>query len=195
MNKLNQFLKKGWKEAVMVSLESDILRIASVPIADPPTAQIFLFEETEHLRKERSGKISVARGSIPFKIEFSLDYLQSGDLRVTVLDATLLYPDTDFYHPKLDPANGIISLGGNVLPATPLPMLLLQLYEVLTYQHLDLRAGSAVNPAACRYLSDHPEVVSGFRVQPLIRRRFGIGGVDQKSKGREHAPASIRNHG
>lgn len=174
----------------MISLESDILRIASVPIADPPTMHIFLFQEIEHLRKERSGKISVAKGSIPVKLEFSLDYFQSGDLRVMVLDATLLHPDTDFYHPNVDPVSGVISLG-RILPRTPFPMLIWRLYEVLTCKHLSLPGESAVNSAACRYFRDHPEVVSRFLVPPLIRRRFRMGGAVQRLKGSENTPASI----
>ena len=178
MNELNQFLKKGWKEAVMFSLESEIFRIASVPIADPPTVHILLFREIEHLRKERSGKISIAKGEMPVMVEFSLDYLQGGDVRATVLDATLLRPDTDLYHPDLDAMNGIISLG-RIFPATPFSKLIRRVYRVLTYQRLNMKEGSAANPAASSYLSNHTEMVCRFRVSPLIRRRFRRGGVER----------------
>lgn len=176
----------------MLSLESDILRIASVPISDPPTTHIFLFQEIEHLRKERSGRISAVKGSIPVKVEFSLDYLTSGAVRVTVLDSSLLRPDTDFFHPAVDPVCGIISLGQDVLPATLLPRLICRLYEVLTsYQRFSLTGGSAANEPACRYLRDHPKMVSTFRVPPLIRIRFRTSGAEQRLNGSESAPSSF----
>lgn len=186
---LNRFLKRGWKEAITLSVESDLLRIASVPVTDPPTMHLLLFQQIEFLRRERSGEISVANNPIAVGVNFPLDYLRSSDPRLyikiaTLLDPVTLDPHPDYFHPNVDSVSGTICLGAGFRPGTPFPALIWHLYEIITYQNFSLDERNALNREACRYLRDHSEVISTLRIRPLRRRRLRASAVVQEVKGK-----------
>lgn len=185
---LCRFLKSGWKAAMALSMESDLLRIASVPIADPPTMHLLLFQQIEYLRRDESGAIVVAKGPIAVGVNFPPDYLRSDDPRLYIKIATLLDPFTldphpEYFHPNIDPVGGTICLGAGFLPGTPFPALIWHLYEIITYQNFSVDERNALNREACRYLRDHSGVVSTLRIPPLRRRKLRASAVVQEVKG------------
>lgn len=172
------FLEDGLRRAMEIASESDILEVIPHPSYSPSLLYLLVFNDVAYLRDSGDNNINVSRGIVCVEIRFPLDYLRSTDSNLylktaTILDpSSLLHPDPYLFHPNYDPVSGCICLGADFLPGTPLNNLIFHIYDIISYSNYSTDERNGLNAVACRYLRDHPEVISNLRIMPLRRRRL-----------------------
>jgi hypothetical protein len=175
---LKRFLAGSLTQASILQSESDILSIIPAPSSDPPTIYLLLFEGLRYLRFGRSGIVEIASDFIPVEVRFPSDYLRTTDQHLylklaTILDAVMLHiPNPDLFHPNYDPISGSLCLGADFRAGTPLNSIIHHIYQIITYQNFSTDERNALDPIACEYLRNHPEVLSQLKNKPLRRRQL-----------------------
>lgn len=162
-------LENSYAEAMRLAERSDVLKLTPIP-PFPPGGYLCEFQ-TPHLRLLPDGVVRVERGLVTAGVVFPEDYLRSTDPRLYLRVASVLTP-FDLLHPNV--RGGVVCLGAAFAPGTALTALLWELYEIVSYQNFTLDERNALNPTACRLLRQHPELLSGLKPEPFLRRRHGM---------------------
>ena len=111
---------------------------------------------------ERDGVITEYQNFL-VGINFDDNYLHRFD---TARVLTVCHPMAIF-HPNIKPP---FICAGSMQPGTPLVDLLYQVYEIITYQNVEMRESHALNPAACAWARRNQAHFPIDR-RPLRRRR------------------------
>jgi hypothetical protein len=164
-----KFLENTYDEARRLAEKSDVLKLSPIP-PFPPGAYLCEFH-VAHLRLLSDGTVRIEQGPVTAGVIFPEDYLRSTDPRLYLRVASALTP-FDLLHPNV--RGGVVCLGAAFAPGTSLTALLWELYEIVSYQNVTLDERNAMNPTACRLLRQQPELLSGLRPEPFLRRRHGM---------------------
>lgn len=167
-NVMQSFLQQVCAEARALSMQSDILTIVN-PEDDPvPSKVLAYFHGVPHLRRCPDGAVEhVAQGSIVVGIAFPCDYLRSTDRWMPLQLISLLAPAT-FFHPNVKAP--VLCPGSQLTPGMSLTGLIYHIYDILTYRNINTDERDALNPEACRYFRQHPEVLAALQPPPLRHR-------------------------
>lgn len=159
------FLEKQEKEGRVLARASDLLQLAPLEYRDSPMAYLVRFRCLGLLH--HAGQV-VEHDDFLIGIRFPEDYLFRFD---TAQVLTWLEP-FDIWHPNIRPP---FVCAGHMQPGTPLVDLVYQLYEIITYQNVEMREHNALNPDACSWARNNLHRLPVDR-RPLKRRTRGRGG-------------------
>ncbi len=150
-------------------MQSEILTIVN-PSDDPFGGKLLChFHNLPHLQRRPDGIVEyVTRGNIVIGIFFPFDYLRSTDRWMSLQLISLLAPAT-FFHPNVKAP--VLCPGSQLTPGMSLTDLIWHTYDILTYRNMNTDERDALDPEACRYFRQHPEVLSELRPPPLRQRR------------------------
>jgi hypothetical protein len=165
---MQSFLRQAYAEGRALSMQSDILTIVN-PADDPMPAKLLAyFYGVPHLRRCPDGTVErVAQGNIVVGIAFPCDYLRSTDRWMPLQLISLLAPAT-FFHPNVKAP--VLCPGSQLTPGMSLTALIWHIYDILTYRNMNIDERDALDPDACRYFRQHPEVLAALRPPPLRHR-------------------------
>jgi len=163
---LTRFLHNAGREAAELNRRSDVVRLA--PVSPDPVETYCCEFRLRYLRPNGSGDIEVAPGPILALIRFPLDYLcpvgpPLGLRVVALLTADVLHPNV---------RGPYVCLGGGFRPATALSVLVMEMYDVLSYRNYTLDH-NALNPAAAEVLRGRPGLLAGLQAPALFPRKSG----------------------
>lgn len=161
-----RFLENTFTEAMELMQKSDILRVSPIPPL-PPSTYLFEFNLPFFLRRLPSGVVEPAAGPVLSILHFPGDYLRSTDSHLYLKVASIL--TTDFTHPNVD--RGVVCLGSQFGPGTPITTLLWEMYDIISYQNVTLDERNALNPEACRLLREHGKLLDQLERKPFMRRK------------------------
>jgi hypothetical protein len=169
---LSEFLHQSYAEALALATQSQILTVFSLPGQPLPAQILCAFHGIPHLRKRLDGTIDVVpEGEVLVGIHFPPDYLRSTDRALYLKLISLLSPPT-FFHPNVHaPA---LCPGAHLTPGMPLVALLWHIFDIVSYRNINLDELNALEPQACRYLRQHPEILAQLRPPPLRSPRFKV---------------------
>jgi hypothetical protein len=169
---LTRFLQNSFWKATKLLAESDVLSIIDLE-GDPPFLFLLGFNNISHLIKDPEREEVVSLMSPVFaNIFFPPDYLRSVDPALYLKMVAI--PDQGFFHPNVKLPHGWVCLGHDFLPGTDLSDLIFHLYDIITYRNVTVDERDALNPEACRYLRQNPEVIAGLKNPPLRRRKLNV---------------------
>jgi len=139
------FLRRQYEEGMALAADSDLLELypASMPDGLPPQ---------EYLARFRCKGLVRFEGGIEewdcfeILIFFPGDYLRTANA-FQVLSWT--YP-AQVFHPNISDKSPFICVG-RLAPGTPLVDILLQCWEIITYNKVTMREDDALNPQACAW--------------------------------------------
>ena len=165
---MQSFLRQSFAEGRALSMQSDILTIAS-PSEDPAPGKLLChFHNLPHLQRRPDGTVErVSQGSIVLGIHFPVDYLRSTDRWMPLQLISLLAPAT-FFHPNVKAP--VLCPGTQLTPGMSLTDLIWHTYDIVTYHNMNTDERDALNPEACRYFRQHPEVLAKLQPPPLRQR-------------------------
>lgn len=157
---LTGFLRHQYEEGMALSAASDLF--ALVPIGPRGAAAMYLAEFRCRGLILRNDEV-VEHNNFVIGIHFPDDYLRCFD---TARVLTLCEP-AETFHPNI---NAPLVCAGHMLPGTPLVELLHQVFEVVTFQNVDMREPNALNRRACSWARRNQHRFPLDR-RPLKRRR------------------------
>lgn len=153
------FLDETHAAAQELAERSDVMRLQRLPL--PGMGLWVASFDLPYLRQEQDGTVRFVQGPLEAAIQLGPAYLT--DARpvgiVQVANGDLFHPNYRF--PFL--------CVGEVRPGLGLPSVLRHVFEILSYQNYATDHG--LNPLACRYLVDHPEVLDLLPPAPRLLRR------------------------
>jgi hypothetical protein len=166
---MQSFLRQSYAEGRALSMQSDILTIVN-PSENPIAGKLLChFHSLPHLQRRPDGTVErVSQGSIVIGISFPVDYLRSTDRWMPLQLISLLAPAT-FFHPNVQAP--VLCPGSQLTPGMSLTDLIWHTYDILTYRNMNTDERDALDPEACRYFRQHPEVLSELRPPPLRQRK------------------------
>lgn len=154
------FLEEQEAEAMALSRDSDLVDI--IPVGERP----YQFYEVRYFCK---GLVRTDEGIVEAErfwlgIHFPLDYWQ----RVSTPEVVTWLGPVACYHPNL--LFPFICVGA-LAPGTSLVEIVLQCFEIITYQKVTMREDDALNRQACAWARKN---VSRFPIddRPIMRRRL-----------------------
>jgi hypothetical protein len=169
---LSEFFHRNYAEARTLAAQSTVLSVVSLLGQPLPVHILCTFHGIPHLRKRPDGTVEVAAaGDILVGIHFPPDYLRSTDRTLYLKLISLLSPPT-FFHPNVH--TPVLCPGAHLTPGLPLIALLWHIFDIVSYRNLNLDERNALNPQACRYLRQHPEVLAQLQPPPLRIRRLRV---------------------
>ena len=160
----DNFLLRQMEEGMALATSSDLLELAVSPIAPPH------FVATFHCK----GLVQLEDGSIEeanfFQagIWFPPDYLR----RVDPFDIVRWFGPSNIFHPNISVIAPLVCLG-RISPGTGLTDLLMQLYDIITYNKFTPREDDCLNKACCSWVRDHQHRFPVDR-RPLKRRPLNL---------------------
>ena len=137
----NPFLEKQEKEGRVLATSSDLFQLTPLEYREIPAAYLVRFNCLGLLH--HAGQV-VEHDDFLVGIRFPDDYLCRFD---TAQVLTWLEP-FDVWHPNIRPP---FICAGRMQPGTPLVDLIYQLYEIITYQNVEMREDNALNRDACSW--------------------------------------------
>lgn len=165
---MQSFLHESFAEGRALSRQSDILTIVNPADEPVPSKLLGYFYGLPHLRRCPDGTVKrIAQGSIVVGISFPPDYLRSTDPLMPLHLISLLAPAT-FFHPNVKAP--VLCPGSKLTPGMSLTELIWHIYDILTYRNLNTDERDALDPVACRYFRQHPEVLAELQPPPLRHR-------------------------
>lgn len=154
------FLQAQREQGMALAEDSDVVDLE--PLNADAAVTIYLANYHCTGLVQRAGKV-VECYDFLVGICFPDDYLRCFD---TARVVSWCHP-ADVWHPNIRPPFMCL---GRMRPGTPLVDLLYQIYEIITYQNVEMREHNALNPLACNWARRHPELFPVNRI-PLRRRR------------------------
>jgi hypothetical protein len=169
---MREFLLQTYAEARALAAQSEVLTLVDVTGDAVPTRILCYFHHVPHFIQHPNGIVElVTTGDVVVGISFPPDYLRNTDRWLYLKLITFLSPPT-FFHPNVHAS--VLCLGAKLYPAMRLVELLWHTFDIVTYKNFTLDERDALNPQACRYLRQHPEVLTQLRPPPLRTRRFQV---------------------
>ncbi|NOZ20003.1 MAG: hypothetical protein GXP25_02830 [Planctomycetes bacterium] len=162
-----KFLDNSYDRGRELERESDILRIEARR-GEPPTGFLCSFVGVEHLVRDPDGTVEKCTDPILIEVQFPPDYLKSCDPHLGLRVVGML--NRNIFHPNIRPP--AVCLGNALRPGTTLDEILRYVYEIISYQNVTPNESDAFSAEACRYVREHPGVLSGLRIPPLRRRKL-----------------------
>jgi hypothetical protein len=183
---MQEFLRRNYAEACALAAQSAVLTVTSAPRDEVPAKILCHFHHMPYLRQRPDGLVEMTAGEdIVVGIFFPPDYLRSTDKWHYLKLISLLWPPT-FFHPNVSAP--VLCPGARLYPAMPLTALIWHTYDILAYRNVNLDERDALNPQACRYLRQHPEILTRLRPPPLRQRRLQVTALPV------HAPSEGADH-
>ena len=162
---LENFLSTTVEDAATLLAGSDCLHL--VPRDGRPTPYDTwdgVFVGVGHLVRATDRTVSLSHEPLPFTVRFPADYLRSHDptlqFRVASVAGSLFHPNSR--------GAGLVCLGGDFRPGTPLRFVVEQLFGIVTGRIA--ATDHAFDPEAAAYYVAHPEQLATIRGQSLKRR-------------------------
>ena len=160
------FLHESMVDAMELAGQSDG-RLEVFPQAPFPPSRYGLAFHVPFLRTLPSGTVEVVTiEPVLVGLTFPESYLRSADRHLLLSIVSVLTPRV--LHPNV--RGGFVCLG-DLMPGTPLRILLFELYEILGYRNLGLDERNALVPDACRFLRGNPDLLPKLVAPPLRSRR------------------------
>jgi hypothetical protein len=171
------FCLAAQREADTLTAQSDVLTVLTLP--PQPSSRFLVQLRVPHfLRRKPDRTIELAPGPVEAGIRFPADYLmhsrqQDNHWSAPHLQAgvvTILTPQ--FVHPNV--REGVVCLGAQFNPGTPLRVLIRQLYDLVTYNLMTLDERNAMDGEVCRAIRANPHWLSSLSAPPLTRRTHRV---------------------
>ena len=172
---LSRFLHNSWKQAQLLQADSDILRIlpinqvayAAAAADDPPSHFLLRFKNMQFFSLDPdSGLVIQQSGPLDAAVNFPADYLKSLDPALYLKMIAVM--QRHFFHPNVNSEIGCVCLGRHLAAGSTLSEIILHVYDILSYRNMQLDEHDALNPMACRYFRDHPDLHLSV---PSLRRK------------------------
>ncbi|MDR4468956.1 MAG: hypothetical protein MRJ68_11795 [Nitrospira sp.] len=162
------FCLAAQREAEELIEKSDVLSVRALPPA-PPSRFLLQFR-VPYLRRTIRHTIEVAPGPVEAIVHFPADYLlgTTPQLWFRVISITT----AGFVHPNV--RDGVVCLGAQFTPGTPLRILIRTLYDLVTYHTMTLDERNAMDPEICRLLRADPQILHSLSAPPLTRRTHRV---------------------
>ncbi len=151
----------------MRSLEasSDVVHVLKESEDIFPKYYIVAFEGIEHLTKGTDGTVHKSMEPLIIEICLPRDYLRSVDPNLGIRVVGIVSP---IFHPNIfAPA---MCLGTAFQAGTPVHEILRMVYELVSYQVMTADEGDALNPEACRFVRENPDLLQSLRRKPFRHR-------------------------
>jgi hypothetical protein len=145
-NVFTGFLEDQMKEGMSLAARSELLTL--LPAGGTPPSRYVARFTCRGLVRVRGGVVVEAE-CFEVGIWFPPDYLR----RVNPLEVVSWLGPDDAYHPNIGPGPGnrIFICVGNLSVGTSLVEILMQCFEIITYQKITMREDDAVNHEACAW--------------------------------------------
>jgi hypothetical protein len=160
------FLHHTLHDARVLADQSEVMTVMSLPDQPVPAKILCYFHHLTYLVQRANGLVDIVpSGEVVVGFFFPPDYLRSTDPTLFLKLITLLEP-ANFFHPNVRAP--YLCPGARLYPAMPLPELLWHTFDILTYRNINLDERDALNPPACRYLRQYPEMLTRLH-SPALR--------------------------
>ena len=160
---LAAFIESCDEEVPCINRESAVVQIARQRAGDPPYRFKGVLEGVEHFERAADGTFPKVRHPIPFEVEIEEDYCRSTD---KYLPFRVVRTASAIVHPNI--ASGVCCLGNKFRPATPLPAVIEQFYQIASG-----RIAATDDPFdhdAAEFFLNNLEAVRALRAEPLWLR-------------------------
>lgn len=162
------FCRQAQRDAEALTAESEMLTVQTLPPL--PSSRFVLTFRAPYLRRTARQTIEVAPGPVEATVHFPADYLLGTTPQLWFRVATIT--TADFVHPNV--RDGVVCLGAQFTPGTPLRILIRALYDIVSYQTMTLDERNALDAEVCRALRANPHLLSSLSAPPLTRRRHRV---------------------
>ncbi len=140
------FLEQQRVDALLLADASDILELTPL---DPDPCQRYLAEfRCTGLVRDAGGVQRADRFTVGIRLP--ADYL----IRIEPLTIVTVQRPLNAWHPNIF---GPVLCPGYIVPGTPLPNLLFDIYEILTYHRVNMNEQHALNRDACAWARQHAQ--------------------------------------
>jgi hypothetical protein len=160
------FLENTAADAIELQQKSDLIALRPVPPM-PPSRYTCSFR-VPYLRRLPTGIVEIDPGPVQCTIIFPDSYLRSTDSTLAVKVASIASPG--FLHPNV--LHGMVCLGRQFSPGTPIEALVWELFEIVTYRNCTL--DHALNQEACRLIREYPSLLEHIGRPSLFRSNRSI---------------------